>query len=930
MNFRVTALLFGLLMITLWVFGLMIAHRKAAGEPGVVVPSLREDAKIDKLLVKHKMGEKSEKEVEDVFESSGDRWFLVKDKEKVRVEGFRIEGIIREIRDAKHDETANVEGVRIDNPQITVTLFGKAKDEPKEWKFYVGKENFGLVYVASSENEGKVFAVPKRSLDNLFFTNANNFRYKLPFDFVDTAVSNVLLKKDGNEVELKRGEANMWSFVTPRLGLVGFETEAPPPPKNPHELKPKAPPPATGGVKALLADIRKIHVENEDDFEPLGSPVGRYGLEKGKEAMKIEVVTGGDKGEKKESSSEIMLIGLQNKERKGKYYFARMADDDGVFQINAEFLEPIDKVLKDPGKIRSLDIAVFDEAKVDAIALQVGKEEFQFFKAEAKEKEEPLPFKMPGQKEWEMYIGKEKKKASDGAIHTLLEQVQGKKAIVEFLDAAPGAEEKKKDAEWGFDNPVATVAVYQDAIEQPKKEEAKDEKEKKDDKEKKDEKKEAGKKDEKKEGPPALKKDAKPVVKLEFGKSDKETINVKRTLQDGTVSRFTVKKELYDKIVPEQGPALAYLELDLPEFPGRAVTAVTLERRTDKGTETIDLERLPGEPEPLWYVKDPLEPGGLKLAETSLVDSMVRGIANMRAKKWVKRIEEKEDLEKYGLKTPAAVIKLVVKKDPATPASAAAAVAVLAGDSPLLAAAFVIGARQADKGEIVTVSLGKETDEGKSVYAMHSGVKLLFLLPAQFLKEVRDSDFRDRAILMTVQGRMIASMIANAGTLPIELLMLDSPYVSGQIFNLDPDKIKQIRIEERTPFELRSFDFQRDPKDKSWIDKSNIPEFRIDADKVTQFAKEIAKLKAERFVAVVGGPRGEHKLGLKQAAVKLDLVMDDGRAITLLVGANFLNQGYYATTSIWPETVFMLAPAAVEPMLRGAPQFAKERLVGVE
>ena len=106
----------------------------------------------------------------------------------------------------------------------------------------------------------------------------------------------------------------------------------------------------------------------------------------------------------------------------------------------------------------------------------------------------------------------------------------------------------------------------------------------------------------------------------------------------------------------------------------------------------------------------------------------------------------------------------------------------------------------------------------------------------------------------------------------------------------------------------------------------NIPEFRIDPDKVNQFAKDISKIKADRFVAIAGGPRGEHKLGMKQASVKLDLTMEDGRAITLMVGANYLNQGYYAATSLWPDAVFMLSGATVEPLLRGASVFAKERL----
>jgi len=173
---------------------------------------------------------------------------------------------------------------------------------------------------------------------------------------------------------------------------------------------------------------------------------------------------------------------------------------------------------------------------------------------------------------------------------------------------------------------------------------------------------------------------------------------------------------------------------------------------------------------------------------------------------------------------------------------------------------------------------------------------------------------------------MIASYLGTAAGQPIGLLMLDSPQISGQIFNLDPDKVKEVRLEVRTPYELRSFDFLRDAKDKSWTDKSHIPEFKLDPDKVTQLVKEIGKLKADRFVAFVGGPRGEHKLGAKEATARLDLILDDGKIVTLLVGANFNNEGFYATTSIWPETVFMIPNTAVEPMLKGAAQFARERV----
>ena len=162
---------------------------------------------------------------------------------------------------------------------------------------------------------------------------------------------------------------------------------------------------------------------------------------------------------------------------------------------------------------------------------------------------------------------------------------------------------------------------------------------------------------------------------------------------------------------------------------------------------------------------------------------------------------------------------------------------------------------------------------------------------------------------------------------PMSLLMLASPYFTGQVHQFDPDKVKEVRLAVRTPFELRSFTFEKNAKDKTWTDKSNLAEFKLDGDKVTQLVKDIAKLKTDRFAAFAGGPRGEHKLGAKEATVKLDLTTDDGKAITLLVGARYQNQGYFAHSSIWPETVFFVPGTLIDPLLRGIDHFAKERSI---
>ncbi|HZZ80838.1 MAG TPA: DUF4340 domain-containing protein [Gemmataceae bacterium] len=920
MNFRVTTLFFGLLLTSLWVFGLMIAHRKSTGDRSFVMPSLQgEDIKIDKLVIQAK-GEKNDL----TFEKINDRWYFKSGKNQVRVEGFRIDGIIRQIKEAKHDETADVSGARIDQPDETVTLFGTAKEEPKEWKFYIGKENLGVMYVGSSDQEGKTFAVSKHSIENMLITNPNALRSRRLFDFGEVGVTVIDVKRDGKELEVKRGDSGLWTIVKPALGFAGFDVEAPPEKKDPHDFKAPPPPQAASGVKALLNSIMNIRVESETDFVALGTSTAEVGLTPGKESLRIAVTSVTEKGEKKESTTEVMLIGGKVLDRKdGTYYYARLLEDEGIFQINGKLLEPIIEAVNEPGKIRSLNIAVFEEPKVDAIVLKSGKEEYRLFKTEG-EKPEGMPFPMPGVKAWEMFVGKEKKKVNDRAIGSLLELVQGKKAIVEFLDIAPGVDEKKKDAEWGFDAPIASVAVYLDAIEKEKKDEAK-----KDDKAKKEEKdkKEEAKKDEKsKDGVPNLKKDAKPAVKLEIGKIEKGSVNVKRTLQDGTVTRFTVKKEFYDKLVPSEGIELALLDLDLPQLDPSSVTALKIERKGDKGMEAIDLVRRSVDGRDMWFVKDPLEPTGFKQADDPKVEALVRGMSRMHVKKWLKTLDSKEDLDKYGLKFPAAIVTMIVKK---SPAAAAGAVAVLASSQPFMAMPFYAAANEADKGEAISVSLGKDTENDKDkpgTFATRTDSKLLFLVDARFVKDIRDTDYRDRASLMHVQARQIAAYLGGVAGEPISALLLASPHISGDVIHFDPDKIKEVKLEVRDRFELRTFDFVHDAKAKTWTDKSNIPEFRLDPEKVTQFLKDLSKARTDRFVAIVGGPRGEHRLGAKEAIIRLDLTFDDGKSMILLIGASYLNQGYYARTSTMPEAVFMLSTATVEPMLRGIATFAKERL----
>ncbi len=905
MNFRITTLYFGILLTMLWVFGLMIAQKKTSADRSFIVPSLQlPDIKIDKVQVK-KAG-KDSPEIE--FVQISDNWFLKAGKQQVRVENFRINQIISQIKDAKHEETTDVskdlKQYGLDQPQLTVTLSGKRRDDEKEWKFFVGKDSVDktLVYVTSSDRQDKAFAVPKRSIENLLFKDPNYLRSKRVFDYTETAVTSIQLQKGGKEVELKRGENNLWSFVKPPLGFAGFDAQVE---EKKEEKFPAKQAEAISGVKNLLSAISAIRVEEDDDFVPLGKEADTYGLETDKANFRIDINTTNDKKEVKET----LLIGDKVPNRTGDFYYARLASDDGVMQIDGKWLAPIDKAVQDPGKIRSLDVAVFETKNVDFIVLKQGKTEIKFFKPE-------------NETAWQMYVNGEKKTPDEKAVTQLLEQVHGKKAIVGFDDIAE-ADVKKRETEWGLDTPTVEVAVYLSAIEKDKKDEKKEDEDKKD----------AKKEEIKKESMPVLKKDAKAVITLAIGKTDKELIHVRRTLEDGTVSRFTVKKEFAEKIAPPEGIALAYLDTSLPITSRDDIVSLELVRTTEKGTEKQELQRRFVDEKGVWSIKDSLDPTGFQLAENKLAERLASSVATMQAKKWLRKITDKDDLDKYGLKNPVAIATLTVKKHPVKANVAASVMGLLGGgfDPGLLATVAALSAYQADKGEVVTIKFGKETDQDKdkpAVFAQHSGSDLLFLADVKLLKEIKEADLHDRTFMLNAHAKMAASYLANAAGDPLGLLLLASPQISGTIHRLDADKVKEIRLSVRTPFELRSFGFTRNAKDKTWKEAASLQEFNLDSDKVNQLVKDLCKLHTDRFVAFAGGARSEYKLRAKEASVKIELVLDNDKTVTLTIGTNFQNHGYFANSSLWPETVFFLPSTMVEPLLRGVAHFGKERVAG--
>lgn len=953
MNLKNTGALFALLLGTLWLFGLMQAYRSSKVDESFILPTLQKETDVtwDSITV-----ERHEKDKQETIEFTHDKdaWTmkLPKVEQPVKVDGGRITRILNDIKGARKTDEAPVGDIgtyKLDRPTLTFTLkgkvpvLGKAKEtREKTWVFKVGGESADkvIVYVNSSDRPNRAFPVARSSIAEVFFKDPNYLRSKLLWEpRSDTQYDEIALKDQKAEVGLKRVEADLWRFVQPPLGFADYEGTP-----MPKELKPEAKP-AGGGVKALLSAIRDIRVSQDEDFIPPGSELAIYGLDPGKESLVIELRAQTDKTDPKDKDkklveTETLRVGFEKKTKDATIVYARLGDDPGVFKLDAKLLEPIREVLRNPGKLRSKDVSFLDTKKVDAVVIRQGKEEVKLIH--------------PDDKKWEVVQGKEKaKKADEKRIEALLEALKGQREITGFKDEKAGKFEA--DIE---------VQAYSDGLDRKKEE--KDTKKDAKSKDKKDEKK-ADKKDEKKDEPLELKKDAKPALTLRIGKESGGQVPVERVLPDGTTSHFFVAKSWLDKVAPGD-VTLAYLDTALPELNEDEIQRVEI----DRGKTKVEILKGTGEKANRWFIKDAVDSSGKSLADTAKTYKLLDLLIDLRARKWLQKLPGKDELKKFGLEPADLTVTILVKKDKVLPGGAASMLGMMAlptGFQGLMAEASNLAQREADKGETIVLKFGSETGgrgsgrdkapaEEAGVYAMHSGKDLLFLVAPDVVKTLREIDLRDRSSVLLPTPLLAAGWSGMVAGDPYAALLGVSPLVTQRFPQFDSSQVKEVKLAVRTPLELRVFSFQRKPAEKKaedkkteekkddkqkqeakkdemkeepkaaaaqWSDASGLLEFHLDSEKVNRFLEELAVLEPGRWVSFGAETKPEQKLDPKHATLKIDLTLDSGKTVTLLVGAAFEKAGHYAQSTAWPNAVFFLPASRVEPLLRGPAYFAKER-----
>ena len=849
MNFRSTGYLFAALLTVLWAFGLMTAWKKTVVEEAFVLPSLKAafaDFDIDRVVVRKAEKDKEAKEYE--FVPKGELWKAKVGDQTIGVESFRVRDLVEQVRDARRDEEANVSSdpaaSGMNQPMLTITLTGHPKDKrvasfEKQWTLKVGSlsPDKKLAYVSTSDQPNRVVGVPRANLKAIFFEDLRALRPLRLFNANTPSVKHVEIFGGDRDLQIDQGSDGLWRITKPNLGLA--EEEGPPAPKGtPPEAKP-----AAEGVRGLIDAILSIRVSDVSDH--LIPPVepAKYGLQEGRAALSISV-----SGDAKDSR-ETLLIG--NAEGDSRY--ARLGGDEGVFRIPAKMAEPIFKALHSPEKLRSADVAGSETRGVDAIVVRQGKDETTLLKKD--------------DKQWTYRSSNATQKASVDAVRTLLDSLQGRREIKEFLEG----DGKKIDEAKGLNDPTLSIALYADGIGQ-------------DDK-----------------ANPTLKKDVRPVFVLAFGLAEGNRVNVKRTA--GNVeTRFQVEKRWLDSLIPGGG-SLAFLDRDLPEFVATDVERATIER----GGRTVTIER---NDKGSWIVREGKETAP---ADSAKIFRMFTVLSHPTVGRWVQTMDAKSDLEPFGLKSPSVSASLMLKRHSLSPKGAAAITA--AAFDPVGGIASALAANLSEPGETIAFRVGKETTDG-ALFGTRSGIDRIFTLTPDVANVLREDDFRDRLALAIGQPVVAAS---STGLAAAGMEAVSWHFVLGQLHRFDPATASEIRMAIRTPVELRTLHFKK--TDKTWKDASGLQEFSLDSAKVDQLADMVAQLRTPRVISIGSPPRKDQKLDAKDATVRIEAVFGS-ETVTLTIGSRFDANGYFAQSSAWPQGIFVVPNATVEMLLRGPSQFA--------
>jgi hypothetical protein len=895
MNFKTTYLLFGVLLVLVGTLVLVqVLGTKSSDTTGYVLPSAQKDkveAKdIDRVEI-DRAAQKDKPAVKLVFVRDpvrGNQW-QVEEPVKTRADNTTIDQLVGQVlRLSKEEQAADVTNDQkkfgLEPPQAVVTIH--QKDPDRSWSVKLGDKSGGgsssaLVYVSSSDLPAEVMAARQYSIDNVFKDvyqlRSHDLLTEGVINFPDAVQSVTLQDPKGKRVILAKADGK-WRFQEPAYGEA--EEEGEPAAFGREETRPT-------GVRGLLQALQGLRVEYTPEPEKKPEPDKKKGSKK-------------DADKKFEEEKRVNDFVADNVSDLAKYGLEK--DKPATLRVEitrtkgglsgGDSKEPVKDGLligkKDQkgdkyyARLESENNVVLLPAKnVDPILKLADKPE-ELRNRDLVQLDQPKVdavnidnasalIKLRQADEagrWKVFdsAGKPMDAASP-AVSTLLSALTAKRQIKEFVDA------NKKDADLGLDKPAATISVWVEGIqkEEKKADEKKDEDkdEKKDDKAeaKKDEKKEAKKEDKKEEkkdpnAEPKLKDASKPTVRLAFGKVENDVVYVRRE-QGGEAIRVTVPKAVLDKVKQDR---LAYIQPQLPTLPFTE-EAARVELVHGGQTFEVEKEKKDEKSAAVWRFKQPKDLAG-RTADAKKVQDAIDEVGRLHATKLVAEKASDSALVQYGLHPPQ--VKVTVSVRPK--------------DS------------KDTKTEDWVLLVGKETEDKFNVYAqLHSPRK-------------EDQEKRDWVVV-------VSKSIQDA---------LQADLQDTGVFSFDASKVKSLKLVGWQDVVGNPFTIDLEKKDGKWVVKTPSG-FNPDATQVDNFVTTLSSLKAERFLTPRTGPKPEHKLDLKDGALKVEVTLEGDKEPShklTIGGPDPDGKAYYAESNKPAETVFLVPKDRFEKA-KGRPAYFK-------
>jgi len=620
MNFRLTAILFGLLLVGTLVL-LTLSFLDETPTVGDIVFEELAKASVKAKDIDTIEIERTDPAGKIVLVRVGKDGWELREPVNAKADSTAIESLANALLGAKplaSPETQNpLASLGLQPPSLRVTL---KKGSDQAATLNLGKVTLGdqqaVVFASTAAHPDRAMAIRRSSLESLFTEaarksagepastfakNVSDWRNLRPLGGAPSIphppVAALTLTSKNKSLSLAKNK-DAWTITEPSLGAADTAGDSAPTPGK------------FTGVSPMIAAIVQLGAATPKDFIESPRDLKEFGLNADNpDLVKVEVKTA-------EGKATTLLIGKKIEKEPGKVY-VQVQGDSGVFKASSPNIEGLAAVIADPASLRDRNLLDLDRARIDALDITVSGQTAKLRR---------------GAKGWSLHGSPRDPQATAALpVENLLALLAERRTIRDFSPA--------NDANFAPGEVKAEVKVFADAID-PKADPAKE---------------------------PDLK-DKKPTV-LTFGKVEGDAIHVRRMKPDGAKADFLLpakvlvgpgkaEVKLLDTVVKTR---LDLLEPRLKSFSTALANRLTFTRSDGETVEVGKMSVLdPQYPNGRWEFVQPASRKG-QPANTGEIDQLLQLLATATVSRFVAEEPTSQQLAEWGLDPKSPKLKVMVQ-----------------------------------------------------------------------------------------------------------------------------------------------------------------------------------------------------------------------------------------------------------------------------